>query len=72
MAPTPCAPSPGNPPDSTMPLQVGLLERGFHHRQNLGPKCQVCNWSLLQDLGIKGRGAGLAWGSQPLAPGKRQ
>lgn len=73
-APTP--PRPTGTPETHHALQVGLLGRGFHHRQNLGPTCRVCSWPLLQDLGGRqrmraSRGWTLAWPGQPtLGPGK--
>lgn len=66
----PHPPCPTGPPGTHHALQVGLLERGFHHRQNLGPKCRVCNWSLLQDLGDQGAGCWLGLGQPTLGPGQ--
>ena len=59
----PNTPHPAGAPATHHALQVGLLERGSHHCQNLGPKCGVCNWPLLQDLGGRQR----MWGSRGAA-----
>lgn len=69
--PSHCSPSPATHPA----LQLGLLKRGSHHRQDLGPERGVCSRPLLQDLGGRqgrlasvGPGTGLAPGSPSSAP----
>lgn len=69
---------PTGTPSAHHALQLGLLDRRSHHSQHLSPKCRVCSWPLLQDLGSRQRGLALrgwalAWpGAADPRPMERQ